>query len=788
MAVNPITSEALTIDYKSLMRIPIGRRALAASTSSEFTQAILSSLSPFQIAQAFPDYYRKSLPDVSNFITSNIERKLKDRGMTWNQTGGGQEGYQTSYYDGPYKTRSTARPRGVPEPTVTDMKKELMKKGIDVDGVYNTVEKGPILEGNEKTKFLKGLSNDELKKMGLQRVQDENGKNLIKELPLEATALSEAEILRRSGGKVMPGTEGLRGRAELAKMTYDAFTEAGLSDSQARAAVAEVNRENSLNPIYMFGTHAEMASHVKGRTNYGIFSWGDPSRAKAFREYMEKNGVMDASGNLLVDNNTYLKNQAKFAVEEMKGYESGKQFLENKEVTYQEGVNLLGRYIGWDMSGRRHDASASYERLQEGRKIIDEVNDKMGKILPDNATPEQIEEARRILVGREKEGRAEVLTRKLYEESSASSSDYQGPTAVVEKQKDVAGIRRKSLDSDVRTALEYAAERNGIMVEVVSGGQMSIEEAKKLGAVKVGKRWQLPNGQFVRTGSTRHDEGGAGDIKLYRLNEKNEKVYLNMMREEDRNIMSSFVSDSVSAGMTGVGAGRGYMGDETLHIGKGKATSWGGADWIEAARTKGTESPIDIQAWKEEKEKRLAETKETEIPIVTEVAADATNMPANRPFSLAKGSKIDVMKQQLQEVPKLALGGNLYGVNEDLTLSNTKTGQPIAQINQNERLIKQGNALQVTSESKLKADELSEMYDMSERMDKIEIASEPQQSQVRQVPIEKVNTNLMEEDRRWQEKVANAQYEQGTQTRAFARVKFLPEGYHFSRNAPNSIT
>ena len=162
-----------------------------------------------------------------------------------------------------------------------------------------------------------------------------------------------------------------KNRKEMAKSVYNAFKEAGLTDAQAKAAVAEVNRENSLNPNVMFGTHKEMSKAAEGRTNYGIFSWGDPSRVKNYKEHMMSKGIMDNKGNIIVDNSVYLKEQAKFAVDEMKTSKAGQEFLENKNPTYDQGVQLLGKHIGWDMAGKHHDAGASYGRLQEGRNLID---------------------------------------------------------------------------------------------------------------------------------------------------------------------------------------------------------------------------------------------------------------------------------------------------------------------------------------------------------------------------------------------------------------------------------
>jgi hypothetical protein len=66
-----------------------------------------------------------------------------------------------------------------------------------------------------------------------------------------------------------------------------------------------------------------------------------------------------------------------------------------------------------------------------------------------------------------------------------------------------------------------------------------------------------------------------------------EKRYLDMRNPKDAERMKEYVKQAVRAGATGVGAGLGYMGPSTMHIGGGSATSWGGADWIERARREG---------------------------------------------------------------------------------------------------------------------------------------------------------------------------------------------------------
>lgn len=91
---------------------------------------------------------------------------------------------------------------------------------------------------------------------------------------------------------------------------------------------------------------------------------------------------------------------------------------------------------------------------------------------------------------------------------------------------------------------------DGVKVRVFSGGQPS----------------EGPN----RTGSHRHDHGGAGDIFL----EKDGKR-LSWENPNDRPYFEKFVSLGRQAGLTGFGAGDGYMQSGSMHVGFGNPGVWG---------------------------------------------------------------------------------------------------------------------------------------------------------------------------------------------------------------------
>ena len=132
---------------------------------------------------------------------------------------------------------------------------------------------------------------------------------------------------------------------------------------------------------------------------------------------------------------------------------------------------------------------------------------------------------------------------------------------VIEKQNELAGIRKMPLSQNLVKVLEQAASAAGADAIVYSGGQASLE-----------------SGGGPRTGSTRHDDGNAADLYLT----KGGRI-LSDTNEEDKKIMAKFVSSAVAAGATGVGAGHSYMGPSNIHVGFGSSASWGGADWLSGA-------------------------------------------------------------------------------------------------------------------------------------------------------------------------------------------------------------
>ena len=130
------------------------------------------------------------------------------------------------------------------------------------------------------------------------------------------------------------------------KMVYDSLITAGLNKNQARILTAEIGRENSSNPNMLFGGHKDP---YKG-SNMGMISWQGSRRTKLL-SHLQKQGLINSDGRLAATQQC-LNAQARFIIWEInndKSYLKTKnQFLNNPNVSYEEGARVLGtNYILW---------------------------------------------------------------------------------------------------------------------------------------------------------------------------------------------------------------------------------------------------------------------------------------------------------------------------------------------------------------------------------------------------------------------------------------------------------
>jgi len=131
---------------------------------------------------------------------------------------------------------------------------------------------------------------------------------------------------------------------------------------------------------------------------------------------------------------------------------------------------------------------------------------------------------------------------------------------VTQSQVGSSKIRNQPIANDLNSILAQAGAAAGLNVNVTSGGQPPLGSGGR------------------RTGSTRHDNGHAADVQLSLANGRT----LSLNNPADVPLIQNFIRETKRFGATGIGAGNGYMGDNTFHIdnasqyGQGNAGFWGG--------------------------------------------------------------------------------------------------------------------------------------------------------------------------------------------------------------------
>ncbi|ORF37007.1 CHAP domain-containing protein [Snodgrassella alvi] len=138
----------------------------------------------------------------------------------------------------------------------------------------------------------------------------------------------------------------VKGNMNYAQQIYASLREHGLSAQQARIMTAEIGRENSFNPDFLFGSHTDPKN---GATNVGLISWQGIRAKKLIAELtakgLYKNGKITRSKASLDEMVKYMLSE----ISNNPAYsKTKKEFLDNPNVAYDKGHKILGdNYIIW---------------------------------------------------------------------------------------------------------------------------------------------------------------------------------------------------------------------------------------------------------------------------------------------------------------------------------------------------------------------------------------------------------------------------------------------------------
>lgn len=695
-----------TVDMKKLMSIPIQNRAQLAATP--ITSDIFGNLTPSEIAKLFPKYYQEKLPDIQNFLKASSDPRVR--------FGHKGESYGGSTYTGaPDGGTGGSRSGG--------------KSGSGAGYI-------PPPAPSKIERLYSGLG---------------------MEMPLG------------KGAKV-PGTGNLEpgSKAELQKMIYDGYIKAGFSHKQSIALTAEAGRENSYNPQFIFGTHTDPAngatnlgilSFQKGRKTALLAHLQNEGR-------IDENGQIIRDQETINSMARFTMNEMKGP----ENGPMVQEFLANPDIDSERSAELLGRgYIRWRYDDpayahhkdirRRHyedvvNTVSGFEDAESSEPVTPEDtlpdNPETGETVtgkpapfvsdPGKLTPEtqeflnslSPEEAAMFWKAVEKKGYDEVnkvaggLT-----SNEHKIGELETAVRVEQRQDELAGIRKLPLQDDLVNTMTYAAQKisedtgRNIKLRTFSGGQ-------------------APYGSSgPRTGSTEHDLGGAADNYFIEVMPDGTERRLSMANPEDKQLMYQTAYHFVRAGGRSVGLEPGYMGEESIHFGISRnnpdpthhaddelsaIVDQARNEFVAEAKEKGWD-PISgyKEFYQQELEMRKARQKEIEAatqpikpPEVPGPVPDATSpLPPSAtqsdvpepptatpvPDTAEPVPAVPVEAPQGNPTPQFATGGDVPK-EENLSIVNRHTGEPLAHINKDEKVSTGDDGrLHVESEMKVKADQ-----------------------------------------------------------------------------------
>lgn len=194
-------------------------------------------------------------------------------------------------------------------------------------------------------------------------------------------------------------------------------------------------------------------------------------------------------------------------------------------------------------------------------------------------------------------------------------------------------IRSLPISPELEALLNAVGEETGLYFEVGSGGQTSSRDPKL---------HKQPGGW---TGSHRHDDGGAADVRAYQVDGAGTKRYLNWENASDQKLWKRAAQLATAGGATGLGAGQKYMGTDTVHVGYGPRAVWGGV---------GKNAP-PAPAWLTEAVAEGRRTPPLNIPMVAS-ATDVT--PRIRPASFDMPARVPALPRP-RPTPANALNAKL---------------------------------------------------------------------------------------------------------------------------------
>lgn len=564
--------EQMTIDYKKLLRlVPTQRNQLAQSGA---INEIIAALTPGQLVNLFPRYYREQLPDAGqvNKYSAGLDVALSGAPNQIQRTGN-----ITTYGNIPPPSNGLKRTLTPEEKAIQDIFKEAKV------GQFDNLPKGKI--GLYRPAY--NLSEADL--------SDEVVRTIAGEAYLSNKEGVDAviNVMLNRVGSDQYGSNLLQVAAQGQGTNGVQF--AGYNKGDVTPEQAEYIRER----IRILASGAE-PDNTFGANEFrqDDYVYGE-GRGKDFYRDAEKQGFVNIGGNIFASRGNYSGPFQGYDKAEMEAKVAEVEAAANKI----EDLQTIVQKFEPSMIGQLDN------RLQKWYESASEVQKKNFETALERLGTEKFNEFMK----------RQPLNDSTINAVTATPLEH---SRVVEQQ---SGYRELPIKPELKNALEYAAEKSGLEVRVFSGGQDE-DIHNKMEAAGKNTSWR----------HSVDIEGipGAADVVLYRRDENNNLVPLSAIDPNHAGNISTF-TENFSRVTPNAGVGANYMitggriDPTKMHFGgpnepEAPPAVWGNMpDYLRDAHARGValrqsdlESGVDpLAEWIKQKEEEIKEQKRNASPV-----------------------------------------------------------------------------------------------------------------------------------------------------------------------------
>ena len=180
-------------NFEAIKRLRMTDRLQMASDS--MGTWLLSLMTPTQLAELFPRYYRDNLPNINGLMrampTSMTAAKQQAIEEQLNNTASGSAagsnyesgGWRKKWQEG--VSRGTASRKGVTPPPQLSPEQQA---------IWNDVQKNPLSVDDPRAKMFAGLTAEQMASVGLSKYKDANGKEFYKYAAPSVTGARKQEV------------------------------------------------------------------------------------------------------------------------------------------------------------------------------------------------------------------------------------------------------------------------------------------------------------------------------------------------------------------------------------------------------------------------------------------------------------------------------------------------------------------------------------------------------------------------------------------------------------------